>query len=187
MIPANIQKILDELEFHSWDSETKCAEFINSFMQMVGTKSALEVGVFRGTTSLFMIDALESGGYTGVDIEDHRPESIKKYFKANKANLIVKNSHEALQELAAKGSKFDLIFIDGLHEFYHALQDFKLSEMLINNGGYILLHDTLLIPDVMKVRDYIKSWGHFDVITLETPDIEGRGGMSGVTVVKCNY
>lgn len=183
-----VEEILSGLDFHSWDSETKCAEMIAAFIQMTGVKSVLEVGVFRGTTSIIMIDVLPNDGtYFGIDIEDHRPESVKKYFKANKANLIVKNSHEALQELAAKGSKFDLIFIDGLHEFYHALQDFKLSELLINNGGYILLHDTLLIPDVMKVRDYIKSWKHFDVITLETPDIEGRGGMSGVTIVKCNY
>ena len=39
--------------------------------------------------------------------------------------------------------KFDLIFIDGLHEYNQVKKDIKNSLNFLNNGGLILLHDCL--------------------------------------------
>jgi len=38
---------------------------------------------------------------------------------------------------------FDIIFIDGLHYYHQVLQDIKNSLNILNNGGFILVHDCL--------------------------------------------
>ena len=39
--------------------------------------------------------------------------------------------------------KFDIIFIDGLHEYHQVIKDIQNSLKFINNNGVILLHDCL--------------------------------------------
>ena len=38
---------------------------------------------------------------------------------------------------------FDIIFIDGLHYYHQVLQDIKNSVNILNDGGFILVHDCL--------------------------------------------
>jgi hypothetical protein len=40
-------------------------------------------------------------------------------------------------------SKFDIIFIDGLHQYKQVLSDIKNSIKILNNDGFILVHDCL--------------------------------------------
>jgi len=44
---------------------------------------------------------------------------------------------------ARQTDKFDLIFIDGLHYADQVKKDFENSLACLNDGGYILIHDTL--------------------------------------------
>lgn len=164
---------------HSWNSEPEVGELIKSLINIHSCKEVLEVGVFKGATALSMLHV----GYTGIDIEDHREQIVVEAMKDQK--FILGNSLEVLKTLPEK--HYDLIFIDSVHEYEHCMAEFKLCERLIKNGGLLCFHDSLKFPGVAQVMRYIKSFPHFDILRLNTPDHEGRGGASGITVVRCNY
>ena len=51
-------------------------------------------------------------------------------------------SHNALPQLVRENRRFDFIFIDGDHKYDGILVDFYYSDLLMEHGGYVLLHDT---------------------------------------------
>lgn len=170
-----------EIEFHPWSSEPQVGILISALIDIHECEEVLEIGVFKGATSMSMI--WDGINYTGIDIEDHRENVVKQEMKGQK--FILGNSLDVIPKLPAH--HYDLIFIDGNHEYKHVMEEFKLCERVIKKGGLILFHDTIGILDVKRVIDYIKQFNHFEVLTLRTPAIEGRGLGSGLTIVKCNY
>ena len=170
-----------EIEFHPWTSEPQVASLITALIDIHECTNVLEVGVFKGATALAML--WDGVNYTGIDIEDHRHDIVKQEMKGHK--FILGNSLDVLKTLPKQ--HFDLIFIDSLHEYDHIMQEFKLCERIIKKGGLILFHDSIGIEDVKRIINYIKGFKHFEVVTLRTPYIEGRGFGSGVSIVKCNY
>lgn len=177
-----MQRSISEIEKHPWNSEPEVAQLINVLIDLHSCKSVLEVGVFKGAT---YYDISENCiVYTGIDVQDHREKAVKEQMELRGHYFILGDSLEELKKL--KG-RFDLIFIDSIHEYGHCLKEFKLCERLINKGGLVVFHDSLKFEGVKKVMEYIKSFSHFDVINLNTPDHEGRGGASGVSIVRCNY
>ena len=76
--------------------------------------------------------------------------------------------------------KFDIIFIDGLHEYHQVIKDIQNSLKFINNNGVILLHDCLprsiwnqITPrinsdwngDVWKAIVECRTYDHIDTYT----------------------
>ncbi|MEZ5004471.1 MAG: class I SAM-dependent methyltransferase [Chitinophagales bacterium] len=51
-------------------------------------------------------------------------------------------SHHVLPQLLKEGKQFDFIFIDGDHKFDGILVDFYYADLLLENNGYVLFHDT---------------------------------------------
>lgn len=52
-------------------------------------------------------------------------------------------SHNVMPHILADGGEqFDFIFIDGDHKFDGELVDFYYADLLLEKGGYVLLHDT---------------------------------------------
>ena len=47
------------------------------------------------------------------------------------------------QFFSSNKKKFDIIFIDGLHHYDQVLKDINNSLKILNNNGFILVHDTL--------------------------------------------
>jgi predicted O-methyltransferase YrrM len=164
---------------HSWNSEPEVGELIKALINIHSCKEVLEVGVFKGATALSMLGA----NYTGIDIQDHREKAVTEAMEGHK--FILGSSLEVLKTLPEK--HYDLIFIDSVHEYDHCMTEFKLCEGLIKKGGLMCFHDSLKFPGVAQVMRYIKSFEHFDIIRLDTPDHAGRGGASGLTIVRCNY
>lgn len=171
----------------SWTSEPETSELIASLIKMTDAKNVLEIGTYTGFTSAYMIDAIpDDGKYIGIDVENLVDKKILKLIKETKKDFefVFKNS---LDFLSSTNETFDFIFIDSLHEFDHLLKEFQLCEKLIFKGGTIAIHDSLLIPDVINFIAWLHRFKHFEIITLPTPNIEGRGGASGLTLIKCLY
>ena len=86
---------------------------------------------------------------------------------------------------------FDLIFIDGLHEYEQVNRDIKNSLNFINNDGFILLHDCL--PSTLRsqaVPRYSYYWNgdvwksivkfrHYDNLNIKTIEID-----EGISVIR---
>lgn len=169
------------LEFHPWSSEPQVGVLLNALIEIHECKEVLELGVFMGATSLYLLS--NEINYTGIDIEDNRGEIVTEAM--NEHSFYIGNTLDIIPLLPS--NKYDLIFIDSLHTFAHLLAEFKLCERIIKNHGLFVFHDSLLIPDVAAVIAYIKSFPHFEILTLNTPDIPGRGGASGITIVRPHY
>ena len=154
---------------HGWNSEPDVCQFIGSLIKMNGYKNILEIGVFEGETSVKMIEALPIGGkYTGIDINDYRKIDFNKAGKG--WNFILGESIKVLANMPEH--HFDFIFVDGDHSWENVLPEFKEIERVIKPGGVIAYHDTIHIPDVKKLIEYVNHY-KYNTITLNTS--EGRG------------
>jgi predicted O-methyltransferase YrrM len=173
-------KVLDptftEAPRHDWNSEHEVALFLASLVRLTKARSVLEVGVFEGMTTVELIAALPKGGlFVGIDIQDYITlENKAKMNAATNRGVVVDffldNSHQKMNNLPK--NHFDLIFIDGNHEYNHVLTEFKLAEKLITQNGIIAFHDSIHIEGVKSVVEYASSW-KYNVVNLNTP--EGRG------------
>lgn len=162
--------------YHGWNSEREVGYFLASLIRLTKAKTVLEVGVFEGYTSAEMIKALPKHGYyAGIDIKDLRANENKQAFvnlsKEGKViDLIIEDSLTSMPKL--QKNHFDLVFIDGNHEFNHVLKEFKIAETLITQTGIIAFHDSLHLSEVKKVVEYAGSF-NYKYVNLNTP--EGRG------------
>jgi len=95
-------------------------EVINRIIKLKNFKNYLEIGCDQNE----LFSAVDIDTKVGVDPNSggtHRMTS-DNFFSQNK-------------------EKFDLIFIDGLHTYTQTLKDIKNSLNILNNTGFILLHD----------------------------------------------
>lgn len=113
--------------FHKNDnSEFKRSNIINYLIKKNSFKKYLEIGIFNGFTFKKVACELKHGvepGAEGVCISEvtHRMTS-DDFFKICK-------------------DTYDIILIDGLHEYRQVIKDFNNSIKHINHNGYILFHD----------------------------------------------
>lgn len=113
-------------------------DIINSLIKDNDYKSYLEIGVKRGET----FNKINCPERVGVD--PVWPTTFKgtsdQFFKKNK-------------------KKFDLIFIDGLHEFAQVKKDIENSLRCLTINGVIVLHDCL--PEnllMQKIPRVVRDW-----------------------------
>jgi predicted O-methyltransferase YrrM len=176
----------ETFDFHPWDSETEVGEFLAKLIELHGCKTALEIGIFRGITTMQLINKVK-GGYTGVDLEDHRLDFVKKQFEDTGAWFIQNDSLTVLKAFVNEQRHYDFIFIDSFHSYEQVSQEFALCKNIINKNGLIGFHDSILHEGVKRFIDELKVRQkelNIEVITFNTPDVEGRGGASGISIVK---
>ena len=143
------------MAYHGYIQSNKIVEHCSSFK----APFILEIGVSSGISALSLIHQLDKlhdeFGYMGVDI--HIQKNVKYTLdvmnlkKAVQTYLIEGNSLVVLPDLVKKGLKFDLILLDGDHNYFTVEQELK---YIIN-----LMHrDTMLICD-----DYDGRWSEVDL------------------------
>ena len=107
---------------YDWHQHQNRFEIINKIIELKEYKTYLEIGCQADINfSKIQIDKR-----IGVDPHDggtHRMTS-DDFFKNN-------------------NEKFDIIFIDGLHEYEQVIKDIKNSVKFLSNNGMIILHDCL--------------------------------------------
>lgn len=165
----NIKEI-PETEF---SSELEVSNFIGTLIKMTKSKTALEIGVFKGETSVKIIEALPQGGqYIGIDLGDYRNKEAEDVMNqgGKSIDFIIGDSQTELKKL--QKNHFDIIFVDGNHTWNYILQEFKIVEGLVANGGYIVYHDSIKIDDVAKLIKYAQEF-KYKAVTLNTPDGHG--------------
>lgn len=164
------EKVLPPNEF---SSELEIGAFIGALIKMSKYRTALEIGVFKGESSIQIIESLPSGGqYVGIDIGDYRNAEAEKAMQQGGKSItfILGNSLDELKKLPK--SHFDLIFVDGNHTWNYILQEFKIVENLVARGGVIVYHDTIKIDDVAQLVKYAQQY-KYKAVTLNTPDGHG--------------
>lgn len=125
----------------------------------------LEVGMAYGVSSLFIMQGIdENGGGQHVSIdpwqakwwEDIGVHTVSRAGYAKYHTLHRGPSYEVMPELVKAPERYDFIFIDGNHRFEYTLMDFMYADLLLNTGGYLMLHDPWL-PSIRKVVSFIAT------------------------------
>ncbi|MFH2138173.1 MAG: class I SAM-dependent methyltransferase [Candidatus Omnitrophota bacterium] len=147
------------------------AEYIHFFLKEKNIKKTLEIGLAFGCSAAHIISATESRHYA----IDPFQEKFKNLGLKNLKNLgfdkylTFKNdfSYNILPQFLDDGMKFDFIFIDGDHKFDFAFVDFFFADLLLNQGSYILFHDSWM-PALQSISSWIKT-NRKDYSLVKTP------------------
>ena len=161
MTPSEINKILViPQEDKSSPVKSSEAEFIYNFLKECGIKLTLEIGFAYAKSASHIIAATQSmhividpfqDRYNNLGIENIKSLNFEKYL-----TFYNDYSHNILPQLVRENRQFDFILIDGDHKFDGEFIDFYYADLLLKNGGYILMHDTWM-RSTQLVVSFIKS------------------------------
>lgn len=143
------------------------AEFMYQLIKDKNLKKTCEIGLGYGKSALYILCAAlknnEDNNYKHIVMDPF--QSKYEYgaitnFKKVKADQSIEfqeeYSHFVLPTLVKSERKFDFILIDGGHKYDDQFVDFYYSDLLAENGAYILLHDTWMRSTALLIS-YIKS------------------------------
>lgn len=157
-------------------------ELIHRCIAAVQAKTTLDIGLGYGTSSMFICDALTQIGINNVQhiaIDPHQRDKTFRGIGLNNLKLagyesltrfLEQPSHQALPALLNEGVLLDFAFIDGYHTFDHTLVDFFYVDLMLKEGGIVVIDDTDW-PAVKKVCAFIlqnRSYKVFDYVPVPT-------------------
>lgn len=133
-------------EFSNMLSSPNQLQLLSLFIKMVNAKSILEIGVFRGFSTLVMAQALpDDGKIEACDISYEYIEPYKHFWQEagveDKINLNIAPALESLDRFIQLGKKFDFVYIDADKANYINYYEKTLS--LMNSGGIIAIDNVL--------------------------------------------
>ena len=188
MNPAEINsKLIIPAEDSASPIKSNEAEFIYDFLIEKGLKLTLECG-FAYAKSASHIMAATTSRHVAIDPYQDRYQKLgitnmQTLGFDKKLDLHEDFSHNVLPKLLEKKKLFDFIFIDGDHKFDGIFVDFYYADLLLEESGYVLLHDTwmrstqLLISFIKKNRkDYryqktpCRNFALFQKVSEDTRD-----------------
>jgi hypothetical protein len=117
-------------------------DIINNFIQKFGYKSYLEIGTQNPNGNFNQIEiknkySVEPFPPTGLNANDYSfVGTSDKYF-----------------DFISPDTKFDIIFIDGLHHYQQVLKDIENALNHLSENGTIVCHDCLPTTEKMQERD----------------------------------
>jgi len=128
-------------------------DLINYFIKLFNYKSYLEIGVMHVGKNFNKIECEDK---VGVD--------------PNGKTTFTGTSDEFFQQ---NEEKFDIIFIDGLHEATQVKRDILNSLKHLNKNGTIVCHDVSpLIPKLLSRDACHNAWEAFAELRCERDDLE---------------
>ena len=120
------------------------------FLYELGRSPAiLEVGVDRGVTFLTMVTFLArcKREFLAVGVDVMVQEQVRLMLNytdlqpTQQAYLVEQNSLTALPKMIEQGFKFDVLFLDGDHNYYTVSNELKHINALMNESGIIIIDD----------------------------------------------
>lgn len=149
---------------------THHSELINYIIKEKGLKSYFEIGTFNRAHNFEKIEAEEKY------CVDPDPNAKADF-------MMTSDAYFAFLDKFNAEPRFDLVWIDGLHEAGQVMNDFKNASMYLNEGGFILFHDcnppyeaAACVPrgtqrewcgDVYKAIMSIVAQGLADLVTVD--------------------
>jgi hypothetical protein len=147
MTPLEInEKIIIPFEDKASSVKTSEAAFIYNFLIEKGITETLEVGFAYAKSASHILAATQSNHIVIDPFQEHYQKlglkNVEKLGFSDRLTYYNDYSHNVLPGLVREKRHFGFIFIDGDHKFDGEFVDFYYADLLLNKGGYILLHDT---------------------------------------------
>lgn len=139
--------------------------FLKNIIYERNIRRTLEIGLAYGGSATIILHSLKkklSKGFshTAIDpyqsswIKNYGVKQIKKLGLSDYFKLIENFSEFALPQMLLKKDKFDLIYIDGSHQFDNVFLDAYYSFRILNKNG-ILIFDDAADKGVLKAINYL--------------------------------
>ena len=166
-------------EGHSGQVE-KQTNFLKNSVIGENIKNVMEIGFNGGHSAYTFLSSNENIHLVSFDIGEHDYVKLgKKYidkFFPNRHSLIIGNSSVTVPEFSKTGKKFDLIFIDGGHDYEIAFNDLLNSKKLSHDKTLIIMDDIIIDKNLiqdwnigptkawseLKIKNIINEIGHTD-------------------------
>lgn len=165
----------------NWVNDLKTASaweghcnFARDFVKEKGVKSVVELGTYGGHSLFSFAQGMKDAGVKGrlVAIDtwagdknmgaydgDQIMESVKsvatRYFPELDFKFIRKTFNDARVLVANSG--FDLLHIDGSHDYESVKEDFENYAKKVKKGGYIFMHDTQVMDRGFGVSQFFNE------------------------------
>jgi hypothetical protein len=149
------------------NSEIKRFHIINYLIEKHNLVNYLEIGVFKGE-NIREIKALHKDG-VDPGVEGYTPPEVNYPMTSDEFFELIKG-HEDI--------KYDIIFIDGLHEYSQVKKDIENSLNHLQPNGFILMHDCnpvsydAQIPDRKTIAWNGNVWRAFVEFKQNNPNFE---------------
>jgi predicted O-methyltransferase YrrM len=185
--------IIKQLENPEWDTISAIrpeeAEFIYTFLKERKLSKTLEVGFAVGMSASHIIAATKKKHITIDPFQENYGQfgikNLEKFGMGKFLDFRPDYSHNVLPQLLKEGKSFDFIFIDGDHKFDGVFVDYYYADLLLDDGGYILLHDTWMRSTRLVERFIIKNKKNYHSIKipyknlslLQKRGVDQRNGM----------
>jgi len=152
------------------------AEVLAAFVVSEHLPSCLEIGVANGASALALAQAVSEigGALEGIDpcqLTEHQSSALKlleKYRLDSRFTLHPQPTHFVGPKLLEAGKVFDLIFVDGMHNFEFKCLDCFYSDRLLRVNGLLAFHDATF-QSTKKVIRMLMTTGRFEIV--ETPEL----------------
>ena len=152
-------------------------------------KATLETGLANGGSAIVLCDWLAkntNGQHTAIDPFQSAPKpkgfdntgvmAVEQSGQGNRLTVIEDFGHMALPRLVAEGRKFQFVLIDGYHSFDYTLLDLFYADLMLDDGGYVVVHDTGM-PAVYKACRFLETQKPYE--RLSPPIGETRSSLYG--------
>jgi len=184
-----IEKMIELDNDQNYCATSQCYDLIYSITRGFQIKKVVEIGTFKGVSSIYFCQAILDNSYTpeiytidnnAIDIDfklnrkQKASENFKKFGYDKYITEIIGDSKLVLKELFKKIGRVDICFLDGDHSHDAVMNDFVNSKDYTN---IMLLHDTLdgktPLDDELEYLKIIQKCG-WKLITFPTKYINNN-------------
>ena len=146
----------EDMEGHSGNFPAQTNDFV-MYARLPGTINILEIGFNAGHSAITFLSANKNAHVVSFDIGIHSYGEIGKKLIdrkfPNRHRLIIGNSLETIPQFHKDNPnfKFDLLFIDGGHEYEVSIGDMINCKSVAHKNSLVILDDTTYIESGQKV------------------------------------
>lgn len=186
----DIQKIISKIEtsdMDGWHCEKETVLLMSELISFFGATNFLEIGTYKGYTSLNILYMHPKINVTTIDIYNHFSGIYKSLRSSYKQRLSYKISDSAILN-KYKPESFDFVFIDADHHLLPCIKDMLNIIPVIKMNCVVCVHDSLSFMGVKRFITLVKYLNllfaniFFQVINFPTPKIPKRA-VSGISVI----
>ncbi|WP_295614916.1 class I SAM-dependent methyltransferase [Chamaesiphon sp. GL140_3_metabinner_50] len=154
-------------------------QFLKFLIHLTQARRVLEIGMFTGYSALAMAEALPADGQViACEVDTYAAEFAQRCFNespaGHKISVKVAPALETMQQLAANGEVFDLVFIDADKAGYLDYLNLLLTTGLLAPNGSIYADNTLMQgqPYVSETTPNGIAIANFNQAVADDPRVE---------------
>jgi predicted O-methyltransferase YrrM len=155
------------------------AAYLYGLTRDVQPRTVVEIGRYRGGSTLLFAAALEDGvvhsydietrqGRSGAELDAELSDALERYGLTDRVRLHVADSRTA----EPPPEPIDLLFVDGDHREGGVRADFEHWSPRLAQGGHLLFHDAVDAPDFIPPADS----GPARIAARAAQELEARPG-----------